>query len=301
MKSNIHRKHKFSSFIKNLKNKPVFILTSGLIILIGATVSITQIITFFKNNSDIKINYIDSKTSLSNDMEIIRFGVHNYSEDAKEITKANVYVLDYRDDNTNDFISYCATNQEGVSINIYNSGWSDLSNVSFSIPLDSDFCKNLKDSTKYNCAFSTLKHGQVYELGTLTINDLINKTEVFPIEIDCTISKDNSIYKSSCQYQYNSYLDKLIDPGKGGGTEKYDINYCIDTSKGIYVHELPVTYTCPKNEYEEIYFSLSANRSCHFRYSIEFYAQDKMIYKTEEKGVNIKINSRFGSPIKNTE
>lgn len=290
-------KNKIKSFIINSNRNPVFIVIHWLFTLIALIVTITNatlgISKYNKDLSGIIVNCISSTVSSSNDMEIIRFGVHNYSEDAKEITKAKIHILNYRDDNTNIFVSECKAVQEGVSIIIYNSGWCDLSDVKFSVSKDSDFYNNLKDKTKFNQTFSTLKHGEEYELGILTTDDLLNITKESPIIINCNVLQDNNKYETSCSYEYNQYLDKLTISGKGGGTEKYDIEYCVDTSLGVNSYEIPVEYSCPPNGYEEINFSLSANRSCHIRYSIEFYAQDNMIFKTDEKTTNFKINSRF--------
>lgn len=290
-------KSKIKSYIINSNRNPVFIIIHWLFTFIALIITITnttlEIYSYNKNLSDIKINCISSTVSSSNEIEIIRFGVHNYSEDAKEITKAKIHILNYRDDNTNTFFSCCKEFQDGVSIIISNSGWCDLSDVHVSISQNSDFYNNLKDKTKFIQTFSALKHGEEYELGILTTDDLLDKTKNAPIIIDCRVPKDNKIYKTSCSYEYNQYLDKISILGKGGVTEKYDIEYCIDTSLGVGSYEIPIEYNCPPNGYEEINFSLSANRSCHIRYSIEFYAQDNMIFKTNEKATNFIIDSRF--------
>lgn len=293
-----------SSMIINANKKPFIIIIHWLFTLISVIgIVITGVIQVFdhnKNLSDIKVTCISSTMSPSKEMENIRFGVHNYSEDAKELTKAKLYISKYRDDNTNEFVSYCKTVQEGVSVIIYNSGWRDLSDITFSISKDSDFSNNLKDKSKFTHSIKNLKHGEECELGVLTTEDLFDKTKESPIVINCTIPKDNDIYESSCQYHYDQYSDKLIVLGKGSGPEKYDINYCIDTSLEVCSYEIPISYYCPPNGYEEINFSLSADRSCHIRYYIEFYVLDKIVFKTDEKGTNIKIDSKYGSPIKNT-
>lgn len=299
--NNSSKKGKIGAFVNKAKDHPVIIILSALFTIITITASITAILTYAKNNSSLSIDYISSESNIDKNAENIRFGIHNYSEDAKEITSLKICIVDYRDDKTNNFILYCQDVEQGIALKIYNSGWCDLFNVSFSIAQDSAFYHNLKNKKQFDSTVSVLKHGEIYDLGELSVDDLYDKTNNSPVEIVCKESNDNKIYKASCVYQYNSYSDKLVNPGKGGPTEIYNLCYCIDSKLGVHTYEYPVTYTCPANGYEELKLSLSADRSCHLRYSIEFYANGKMIKKTEEKGTHIQIDSRFGPPIKNSE
>ena len=73
--------------------------------------------------------------------------------------------------------------------------------------------------------------------------------------------------------------------------ETYDIDYIIQCDKGVGVYELPIEYSCPSHKYEEIHFGITADRSCYVSYYIELYANDDLLFETEEKGTYLNISS----------
>ncbi len=268
----------------NLTYKLIFLVSIPLILCI-ITVS-----NFIKQNSDLKIELIDSGINNQYGEEVLRLGINNHSEDAKKITKAILNISDIREDNDSyNFNILCENNDNGITISVYNDGWSDLSNVSFSVPTISDFYSNLWEPEKYNKIYNVIKPGKSYALGTLTANDLKDKTRETKIEILCKVGGTNSIIYG--HYTYDKNLDEVKLPGSGGPTETYLVDCCIDTRNGAYKYEIPVEYTCDAHFYEEIRFIFSANRSCHVKYSLELYSNNKRLFKTQEKGTHIKVNS----------
>lgn len=268
----------------NLMYKLIFLVFIPLI-LCFITVS-----NFFKQNSDLKIELIESGINNQYAEEVLRLGINNHSEDAKKITKAILNISDIREDNDSyNFNILCENDDNGITISVYNDGWSDIFDVSFSVPIISDFYSNLWHPEKYNKTFKVIKPGKRYVLGSLTANDLKDKTRETKIEFSCKTGQANSnIYG---HYTYDKHLDKVRLPGVGGPTETYLVDCFIDTRNGAYKYEIPVEYTCDAHFYEEIRFIFSANRSCHVKYSLELYSNNKCLFKTQEKGTYIRVNS----------
>lgn len=210
-------------------------------------------------------------------------------------------VLDIRNDNSPNINVLVTQSDDDIIAKAYNGGWTDLNHISFSVLPGSEFYDILKVPENFNKDFDVFEYGQLYELGVLKIDDVkVEETGILP-EFKFTYKMENESESFDCMnssplYMYNKESGKFSLAPMGGPPEYYPIGYYINVENGIFDYEIPLFYSCEAHSYEEIGFWFSANKSCHVRYSLELYSNDKLLFKTKEKGINIRINSYYGPP-----
>lgn len=285
------------------KNNRLYIIIFAITIPVLAL--IYPIYSFFKDiiitNSDLEISIVESRYygMLSGEQEI-RLGVFNKSNDAKPITKAVLKVTEIEELSSINMNIVRIEEDENILLKVYNSGWDTINNITFMVTPDSDFYNKLLYPEIFSKHFSIMNPGQLYDLFTLTKDDLKDDTilsDFYNYNFDYVLSNsDLPIPCSKITYSYNEYFDTIIIPGKGGGTETYPLACLIDTNKGINDYVITMAYTCNAHQYEEIKMLLTANRSCKVTYCIEFYSNDKCLFRSEAEEINIEIDSHNGPP-----
>lgn len=286
------------------KNNKIYIIIFVIILpLIAGCYPIYNLIKDLTiSNSDLEIDLIESKYygSLSGEQEV-RLGVLNKTNDAKPITKALLKVTEIEEVSSINMNIVRIAEGDTVFLKVYNSGWETLNNISFMVTPDSDFYNVLLNPHKFRKQLSIMNPGQLYDLFTITKDELKNDTLLLDFQYNYNIDYmlENNTSPISCSeitYAYNEAFDTIIIPGKGGGTETYPLSCCIETQNGIHDYELPIAYTCNAHHYEEIKLILTANKSCKITYSIEFYSNEKCLFKSPAAEIEIKIDSHNGPP-----
>ncbi|MBQ3417724.1 MAG: hypothetical protein IJH32_07805 [Ruminococcus sp.] len=245
-----------------------------------------------KSVSDLSLMLISKDNRYGISKETLRIGANNFSDDDKFLTKGVIHITQLRYDNTPNINSSAVLTENGVNITICNLGWNDLKNVTIEADPDEPSYQNLKNPEDFSMKLDTMQYGQPYILKELTAEDLKDPTETSVIPLLCKAEEDGSEYHIKCGFYYDSKTGKFSKTGgKGGDIPTTDIEYCVQCENGTGEFEFPVKYLCPAHKYEEINFSVTADRSCDISYYIEFYAMDKFILRTEESGTHFTIYS----------
>ena len=292
---------------EDYKNRRIYIIVFAVILpIVAGVAAILTIINGVNNmilsNSDLKVDLVESKYygALSGEQEI-RYGINNQSNDAKPITKAVLKVTNIEIDSTINMNIVRISDGENVLLKVYNSGWNKRDDVSFKVIQNSDFYCNLKEPNKNSINYESMNPGQLYDLFTISKLDLSDSSILsdplysYPIEY----TTNNNLSPVACSgttYAYNEAFDTIIIPGKGGSTDTYPLSCCIETEKGNYDYELPIAYTCNAHDYEEIKLILTSDKTCSLSYIIEFYSNEKCLYKSESECIEITIDSHNGPP-----
>ena len=249
------------------------------------------IVNYHKNTSDLKVELVEAKQEYANTSEIATFNVNNISEDDKIINRAVVKILECRKDEEIVLRAEGVLNDTDLSIIVYNAGWSDIQDISFSLNSSNDFYNNVKNPDMFKRTYTDFEYGRGYELCTLTVEDLYAPKTYETILIDCHIKGEPDTIQVQCSYMYESSIDRFVMGGKGGVIDPLEKDCCIEVSKGPSSYEVPINYEYDKHGTGQIKLHLTADQSCSFRYVIQIYSGRDKIYQTPPRGTTIKIAS----------
>lgn len=291
---------KGKSIFKEIEKKPAYILL--ITFLIPLFYAGKDLYEFCKDNFHLQVKLIETGNSL--DREYLRLGIRNPSEDAKELTKIVLRVLDYQDDDSVQLSTFSTSSMGNIEIFVYNRGWTDLKNVYFSILPDYDWYLDLKNPERHSMFFDIMRHGEIYQIATLTVNDFTDafkdKPQGSQIEYNGRIGTAMEYPLVDDRILYDKESNRLRFRGRGDGAKTFPINCCINSEdcslNRKFDYEIPIAYCCDPGDYEEIHFTFSANRSCHVKYSLEVYANKKCLLKTPPKETDLEIDSHDGPP-----
>ena len=279
------------------KHVRTYLMTGGIVAIIGLIIAAAALLpsyfSYAKSISDLKLNLINQDMRNVVSIDTLRIGADNESDDDKYLTKAVVHVTAIRNDDTPVFFSLSYLSENGVNINICNIGWGDLKNVLIEADPDVDSYQNLKHPEKFTLKLETMQCGHPYVAGELTLDDLKDPTAFSSIPLRYKIQGEKEYYKTICPFSYHAATNSFaqLPDGKGGVTPVSNIEYRIQCDEGVGEYTLPLEYVCPAHKYEEINFTITADRSCDVSYYIELYAMDKLMLTTEERGAHFTIRS----------
>lgn len=278
-------------FLRFLKKHIIAAVISLITVLTSIGIFIFTFLPYSKSVSDLKLTLINSVYRYTYSNDYLRIGANNNSDDDKPLTKAIIHVTGIRNDDTPNIQAISSPNQKRLKINICNKGWSDLKNVTIEADPEQESYQNLKNPEKFKLTLSTMEHGRLYIVREVTIADFKDPQKAYSVALRCHIKGEKDYYQTACGFGYNPTTGDFSILGKGGNTEIYDLEYCIKCENGTGDFDYSLSYTCPAHKYEEIHFSITADRSCYVSYYIEFYAMDKMLLKTKESGAHFTIDS----------
>ncbi len=148
--------------------------------------------------------------------DYIRIGADNQSDDYRYLTKAVINVTGLRTDDTPYIGSISTLSKTGVEINIYNTGWCDLKNVTIESDPDANSYQNLKHPERFKLDLDVMEHGQLYVVGELSFDELKGENNNGAVGLRCKVKGESDYYRTVCTYSYNPVDGKLYPLGKGG-------------------------------------------------------------------------------------
>lgn len=278
-------------FLRFLKRHIIATVISLITVLTSIGILIFTLLPYSKSVSDLKLTLINSDYRYSYSNDYLRIGANNNSDDDKPLTKAVIHVTGIRNDDTPNIQAIPSFSEKRLKINICNKGWCDLKNVTIEADPNAESFQNLKSPEKFKLTLNTMEHGHIYTVHEVTISDFKDPQKAYSVALRCRVKGEKEYYQTACGFGYNPTTGEFSILGKGGNTEIYDLEYCIKCEDGTGDFDYDISYTCPAHKYEEIHFSITADRSCYVSYYIELYAMDNMRLKTKETGVHFTIDS----------
>lgn len=199
-------------------------------------------------------------------------------------------------------VDSCSGGDDAVKINLYNKGWSDISNISISLKDINDFI----DFSGYSANVNLLEYGNNTDTSIqLDMGEFSHLTNYgdgdYPIYLELTFneSDDTFVYETECSIHVEGTKVSVCFDGNGtGGPSGICYGICINTDKSSFEFKQSIQEVITAGETLELPIFFFPDKSCEFDYYIEFAVNNagkKQRIKTDIQHVKYKVDSSMSS------